>query len=82
MSLKLLYLLILFALVPGCAPAPESIRDQPLNPLEAKGLEIFQREPCYSACHVTTLAGGSRSGFRSTGLPVGLHSFASSQCSC
>jgi len=56
MSLKLLYLLMLFALVPGCGPAPESFRDQPLSPLEEKGLAIFQREPCYSACHVTTLA--------------------------
>jgi len=56
MTLKLLGILALLALIPGCGAAPESFRDQPLSALEMKGLKIFQREPCYSACHVTTLA--------------------------
>ena len=43
-------------LIAGCIGAPESFRDEPLSALEEQGLEIFQREPCYSACHVTTLA--------------------------
>ena len=43
-------------LIAGCINAPESFRDEPLSALEEQGLEIFQREPCYSACHVTTLA--------------------------
>ena len=43
-------------LIAGCINAPESFRDEPLSALEEQGLKIFQREPCYSACHVTTLA--------------------------
>jgi cytochrome c5 len=43
-------------LIAGCIAAPESFRDEPLSALEEQGLKIFQREPCYSACHVTTLA--------------------------
>jgi len=43
-------------LIAGCVAAPESFRDEPLSALEEQGLKIFQREPCYSACHVTTLA--------------------------
>ena len=46
----------LLMLIAGCIAAPESFRDEPLSSLEDQGLKIFQREPCYSACHVTTLA--------------------------
>ncbi len=46
----------MLTLLAGCINAPESFRDEPLSALEEQGLKIFHREPCYSACHVTTLA--------------------------
>jgi mono/diheme cytochrome c family protein len=56
MSLRLAFVFTAFSLIAGCINAPESFRDEPLSALEEQGLKIFQREPCYSACHVTTLA--------------------------
>src|SRR3990172_8020641 len=56
MSLKLACVFMALGLIAGCVAAPESFRDEPLSALEEQGLKIFQREPCYSACHVTTLA--------------------------
>lgn len=56
MSVRLLFVFTALSLLTGCIATPESFRDEPLSSLEEKGLKIFQREPCYSACHVTTLA--------------------------
>ena len=56
MLLKLLFFLTAVSLIAGCITAPEPSREPPLSPLEEKGWQIFQREPCYSACHVTTMA--------------------------
>ena len=56
MSLKLLFVFTALGFLAGCIAAPESFREEPLSALEEQGLKIFQREPCYSACHVTTLA--------------------------
>ena len=56
MSFRLGCVLAALGLIAGCITAPESFRDEPLSTLEEQGLKIFQREPCYSACHVTTLA--------------------------
>jgi cytochrome c1 len=56
MSLKLACVFMALGLIAGCVAAPESFREEPLSALEEQGLKIFQREPCYSACHVTTLA--------------------------
>src|SRR3989304_10362570 len=52
----LVSVVIMLMLIAGCINAPESFRDEPLSALEEQGLKIFQREACYSACHVTTLA--------------------------
>jgi len=56
MFLRILFIVMTLSFIPSCIAAPESFHDEPLTPLEEKGLKIFQREPCYSACHVTTLA--------------------------
>lgn len=56
MSQKLTWVFMALGLIAGCIGAPEAFRDEPLSALEEQGLKIFQREPCYSACHVTTLA--------------------------
>lgn len=61
MFLRILFIVMTLSLIPSCIAAPESFHEEPLTPLEEKGLKIFQREPCYSACHVTTLAVGSAS---------------------
>lgn len=53
---RLFVLIAALSLVAACVKTPELSREPPLTPLEEKGLQIFQREPCYSACHVTTLA--------------------------
>jgi len=42
------------------------LREPPLSPEEEKGRQVFLREPCYSACHVTTLA--SPAGTDTTGF--------------
>lgn len=63
---KLLFFLTAVSLIAGCITAPEPAREGPLSPLEEKGREIFQREPCFSACHVTTMASpmsGDTAGF-------------------
>jgi len=52
-------------LASGCL-APPAPRDAPLTRLEEQGWRIFSREPCFSACHATSVAAtppGSLSGF-------------------
>ncbi len=56
MWLRLVFLFAAASLFAGCIAAPEPSREGPLSPLEEKGRVIFQREPCFSACHVTTMA--------------------------
>lgn len=56
MRLRLAYFIIALSLIAGCIAPPEPSREPPLSTLEEKGWEIFQREPCYSACHVATIA--------------------------
>jgi len=58
--LVLLFVMIL-SLLGGCIPTPEYLREPPLSSLEEKGRQVFLREPCYSACHVTTLASPAKS---------------------
>jgi mono/diheme cytochrome c family protein len=62
MSLRLALIITAFILLASCVTPPEPFQGDPLSPLEKKGLEIFQREPCYSACHVTTLAAAAAHG--------------------
>jgi mono/diheme cytochrome c family protein len=62
MSLKWVFMTAVLVLLGGCITAPEPFHDKPLTPFEEKGLKIFQREPCYSACHVTTLAAAAPDG--------------------
>jgi len=52
---------MILSLLGGCIPTPEYLREPPLSSLEEKGRQVFLREPCYSACHVTTLASPAKS---------------------
>jgi len=63
---RLLLLTALLSLVAGCVAPQEPLREPPLSPQEEKGRQVFLREPCYSACHVTTLA--SPAGTDTTGF--------------
>jgi hypothetical protein len=53
---RLIFVFAALSLIAGCIRAPESFHDGALSAVEESGLKIFHREPCYSACHVTTLA--------------------------
>jgi hypothetical protein len=61
MRLKFVYVVIALSLIAGCIAPPEPSREPPLSALEEKGWKIFQREPCYSTCHVATIAKSSAS---------------------
>jgi mono/diheme cytochrome c family protein len=43
---------LLFA---ACIAPPDPVRGTPLSALEEEGWKIFSREPCFSACHVTSV---------------------------
>ena len=52
-----LFFLLLFAattLAGGCIPEPARLAD--LTPLEEKGWQVFERQSCFSSCHVETVA--------------------------
>lgn len=54
------------SLVTGCLAPPQVPGDAPLTRLEERGWKIFSREPCFSACHVTSVGAtppGSLTGF-------------------
>ncbi|HZD40597.1 MAG TPA: c-type cytochrome [Terriglobales bacterium] len=53
---KVFIVVTMLSLLMACIKTPEPAEQLSLSPLEKKGLQVFQREPCYSACHVTTLA--------------------------
>lgn len=61
-----LLLIVALNLVTACLAPPPAPHDAPLTSLEEQGWQIFSREPCFSACHVTSVAAtppGSLSGF-------------------
>lgn len=47
--------LVVTSILAGCITAPEPAGEQAMSPLEEKGWKIFQREPCFSTCHVHTV---------------------------
>ncbi|MBI2360070.1 MAG: c-type cytochrome [Deltaproteobacteria bacterium] len=66
--MRWLFFLLVAALgvVAGCLAPPNVPGDAPLTPVEEQGWRVFSREPCYSACHVTSVAvtkPGSLDGF-------------------
>ncbi len=52
---KLFMLLVIASALAGCLTAPEPSREGGFTPLEEKGWKVFQREPCFSTCHVQTM---------------------------
>jgi cytochrome c5 len=52
---KLLGLLAVASLLTACMTAPEPSGERAMTPLEEKGWKVFQREPCFSTCHVQTM---------------------------
>ncbi|MBI2998753.1 MAG: c-type cytochrome [Deltaproteobacteria bacterium] len=64
---RVFFLLIaVLNLVTGCLASPQDSSEAPLTRLEEQGWKIFSREPCFSACHVTSVAAtapGSLGGF-------------------
>jgi len=52
---KLLGLLAVTGMLAGCLTAPEPSREGGMSALEEKGWKVFQREPCFSTCHVQTM---------------------------
>ncbi|MBI2088546.1 MAG: c-type cytochrome [Deltaproteobacteria bacterium] len=66
--MRSLFFLLVAALsvVAGCLAPPRVPGDAPLTRLEEQGWKIFSREPCFSACHATSVAvtlPGSLDGF-------------------
>lgn len=55
LSRKLLGLLAVTAVLTGCITGPEPSGKGTMTPLEEKGWEVFQREPCFSTCHAQTM---------------------------
>lgn len=56
MPRMLVFVVIALSLLVGCVAPPNDSREARLTDLEAKGLRIFSREPCFSACHVNSVA--------------------------
>jgi mono/diheme cytochrome c family protein len=48
-------LLVVATALTGCITAPKPSGKGTMSPLEEKGWEVFQREPCFSTCHAQTV---------------------------
>jgi cytochrome c2 len=46
-------LVVAASVLTGCITEP--FHDEAMSPLEEKGWQVFQREPCFSTCHVHTV---------------------------